>query len=156
MLEGVFDSSSNEGKSRSMSSFLISLDELDSTIEICSWRVYLYLWRLFECRQHEQRLHSTALRCMDPQSDALILSEEDPLSFNRNSVGERTEPCRTPRSKVIELESFLFTCILHFGLVYQEFSSLQALPLIPQSNARLSNSGYWTVLKAFWRSKKQI
>ena len=47
-----------------------------------------------------------------------------------------------PRSKVIELESFLFTCILHLGLVYQEFSSLQALPLIPQSNARLSNSGY--------------
>ena len=76
--------------------------------------------------------------------------------INRNSVGERTEPCRTPRSKVIELESFLFTCILHLGLVYQEFSSLQALPLIPQSNARLSNSGYWTVSKAFWMSKKQI
>ena len=49
----------------------------------------------------------------------------------------------------------MFTCILHLGLVYQEFSSLQALPLIPQSNARLSNSGYWTVLKAFRRSKKQ-
>ena len=53
--------------------------------------------------------------------------------ISKKRAGERTEPWRTPRSRLNADDKEPFTLTIHFGDIYQLRVSLQALPSIPAS-----------------------
>ena len=72
--------------------------------------------------------------------------------ISKKRTGDRTEPWRTPRSRVSNEDREPLTFTLPFGKEYQHRSSLQALPLMPASYSHFRRTGYWMGFNAFCRS----
>ena len=107
-------------------------------------------WLLYICRQHEQRHRH---RCHKRRDQGYYT----PNSLSRGSMtsrkktGDRTDPLRTPRSRVNSADNWLPTLILVLEWSYQSLISLQVFPLMPASYKHLRRTGYCTQSKAFWR-----
>ena len=72
--------------------------------------------------------------------------------ISKKRAGERTEPWRTPRSRLNTDDKEPFTLTIHFGDIYQLRISLQALPSIPASYRRFRRTEYWMESNAFCKS----